>query len=738
AMSRKVVALTIGVACVGIGLGVIIGYFSHTQNSPTNPEWVSKVETFFRDVDDDVIGEFLEGIKGNNIRSNLQYFADRPHMATSPRDEELANHIQALWSEQLDSSELKPYKIMHGLLSEDPAKPNVFTVVDENGLEYFTSRQTEIVYDEYMKNPETIVPYFNAFGPPGDVKGKLIYANFAQESDFTALQDMGVDMNGTIALVKYGGGVGRGGKAINAEKFGVIGVLVYSDPANYAVEGEQGYPIDSSLPGTGVQRGSALGDHGDPSTPDYPSTEYAYRVPLEEIKQFPPIPLQPIAYEDAEAMLKDMNGTIALVKYGGGVGRGGKAINAEKFGVIGVLVYSDPANYAVEGEQGYPIDSSLPGTGVQRGSALGDHGDPSTPDYPSTEYAYRVPLEEINYTFKQKINKNPPPTLMFGSWGSEEFGLLGSNEWLEEHWTFASERMVSYINLDIAVFANQSFAAAASPLMSKALYSAAQRVTDPANIANTVKDTWLENFPNADNTQPELRKLSTSSDYAPFYQTMGVTSADLSYRGNAKRDPRYNISPYPTYHTAYDTFDYVERFVDPGFVAHTAVSKVSGVIMILLSDSLVLPFDVQNFANYVKSQVVATETEFGNSLSANGISLEFLKSAGDKFVSSAESFQNYIDATLDRTDPKDINCVNERLLLLERTFIEPKGLPGQPQLRHVSGSPALTSGSSGSFPGLKDAMSAITPSDKKQWELVKQQLALVTYKIETAAQFLTI
>nr|XP_018669452.1 N-acetylated-alpha-linked acidic dipeptidase-like protein [Ciona intestinalis] len=303
-MSRKVVALTIGVACVGIGLGVIIGYFSHTQNSPTNPEWVSKVETFFRDVDDDVIGEFLEGIKGNNIRSNLQYFADRPHMATSPRDEELANHIQALWSEQLDSSELKPYKIMHGLLSEDPAKPNVFTVVDENGLEYFTSRQTEIVYDEYMKNPETIVPYFNAFGPPGDVKGKLIYANFAQESDFTALQDMGVDMNGTIALVKYGGGVGRGGKAINAEKFGVIGVLVYSDPANYAVEGEQGYPIDSSLPGTGVQRGSALGDHGDPSTPDYPSTEYAYRVPLEEIKQFPPIPLQPIAYEDAEAMLK--------------------------------------------------------------------------------------------------------------------------------------------------------------------------------------------------------------------------------------------------------------------------------------------------------------------------------------------------------------------------------------------------------------------------------------------------
>uniref|UniRef100_H2ZPF9 Transferrin receptor-like dimerisation domain-containing protein n=1 Tax=Ciona savignyi TaxID=51511 RepID=H2ZPF9_CIOSA len=272
--------------------------------------------------------------------------------------------------------------------------------------------------------------------------------------------------------------------------------------------------------------------------------------------------------------------------------------------------------------------------------------------------------------------------------------------------------------------------------MSKVLYDAASRVMDPTNTKNTVKDTWMENFPNSENTNPQLRKLSTSSDYASFYQSLGVTSADLSYRGNANSDPRYKISPYPTYHTAYDTFDYVDRFVDPGFIAHWTVSRISGLIMLLLSDSLVIPFDVKNFAAFVNSQVVATESEFGTLLADNNISLEYLKRAGNNFVAQAQTFQSYIDTTLDRKDPKSINAVNDRLLLLERNFIEPKGLPGTLQLKHVSGSPASTSGSYASFPGLKDSLFGISSGQLQQWEVVKQQLALVTYKIEMAAQFL--
>ena len=68
----------------------------------------------------------------------------------------------------------------------------------------------------------------------------MIYANYASEDDFMKLIDLGVEVNGSIALVKYGGGVGRGGKAVNGQKFGVIGVLIYSDPNDYAADGDTG------------------------------------------------------------------------------------------------------------------------------------------------------------------------------------------------------------------------------------------------------------------------------------------------------------------------------------------------------------------------------------------------------------------------------------------------------------------------------------------------------------------
>jgi len=66
---------------------------------------------------------------------------------------------------------------------------------------------------------------------------------------------------------------------------------------------------------------------------------------------------------------------------------------------------------------------------------------------------------------------------MFGSWGSEEFGLLGSTEWTEDNVQLLTERAVSYINVDIAVFANQSFYARASPLLKQVLYDSSQKVS---------------------------------------------------------------------------------------------------------------------------------------------------------------------------------------------------------------------------------------------------------------------
>lgn len=85
------------------------------------------------------------------------------------------------------------------------------------------------------------VPVFHGLSRSGEVAGKLVYANYGRQQDYKALLDKGVDLNGTIVLVRYGG-IFRGLKVKGAEELGAAGVLIFSDPADDgAVTEENGY-----------------------------------------------------------------------------------------------------------------------------------------------------------------------------------------------------------------------------------------------------------------------------------------------------------------------------------------------------------------------------------------------------------------------------------------------------------------------------------------------------------------
>lgn len=59
--------------------------------------------------------------------------------------------------------------------------------------------------------------------------------------------------------------------------------------------------------------------------------------------------------------------------------------NAMLAGAIGIILYSDPADYFAPAVQPYPKGWNLPGTAVQRGNVLNLNGagDPLTPGYPA-------------------------------------------------------------------------------------------------------------------------------------------------------------------------------------------------------------------------------------------------------------------------------------------------------------------------------------------------------------------
>ena len=77
--------------------------------------------------------------------------------------------------------------------------------------------------------------------PSGDVEGEVVYANYGSPEDFDRLKQLGVDVRGKIALVRYGQNF-RGVKAFVAQERGAAGVLIYSDPSDDGWKRGDKYP----------------------------------------------------------------------------------------------------------------------------------------------------------------------------------------------------------------------------------------------------------------------------------------------------------------------------------------------------------------------------------------------------------------------------------------------------------------------------------------------------------------
>lgn len=88
---------------------------------------------------------------------------------------------------------------------------------------------------------------FHGHSKSGNVKGPLVYANYGSRDDFKRLRDLGIDLRGSIALVRYYGSQGdRALKVKAAEEAGAVGCIIYSDPA------ESGFLLGNDT----VQRGA--------------------------------------------------------------------------------------------------------------------------------------------------------------------------------------------------------------------------------------------------------------------------------------------------------------------------------------------------------------------------------------------------------------------------------------------------------------------------------------------------
>ncbi|XP_061762105.1 aminopeptidase NAALADL1 [Nerophis ophidion] len=740
-MIKKVLARLLCGAAL-LTAGILIGHYGIEKSSgSTSASWVKDVG---RDVDEKMLEEFLSQVDNIHIQENLRALTKVPHMATTAGDEQTVQLMLKRWQDPdsgLDHTWREEYMVY--LSFPDPDKPNQVTVVNASNNTLHTAREKEKAYTADQNHPDVVQPYA-AYSPAGHSRGKLVYANYGRVGDYKLLSQ-NVDLKGTIAITRYGG-VGRADKAINAAPHGVIGVLVYTDPGDindgFMSDINETYPHSWYMPPSGAERGAFNSQYGDMLTPYFAAKEDTYRLSVENITGIPPIPIQPIGFEDAYALICELDGGPAPQDWQGSFnctynlgGPGFRPTSAFANSDVKLDVY----NYE-------EVKNSSNVMGVIRGSVepdryviYGNHRDSWVHGAIDPSSGTSVMLE-LSRVLGQKVKRGtwrPRRSIIFGSWGAEEFGLIGSAEYTEQYFTKLSERTVAYINVDIAVFANAFLRVSGMPSLQKVLFTAAKQVKAPGHDSMSVYDKWIQY---ANRTSPVHGPIprvgyltGAGSDYAPFVHHLGITSLDLSYTYDRTKT---KARIYPAYHTAYDTFDYASRFIDPGFYAHQAVGRTAGSILVRLADSLLLPFSCSDYAESLEDYLHVALDLYEEKLHAQHISTEPLKLAVANFRKAA----THLDQVIRRSDlanetPLKVRRINDQLMLLDRAFLNPLAFPNKYGYRHV----IWASSDSGvaTFPGLSDAFSRAMLSDNpSDWADVHYHVSVVSQAIEGAAHML--
>ena len=78
---------------------------------------------------------------------------------------------------------------------------------------------------------------------------------------------------------------------------------------------------------------------------------------------------------------------------------------------------------------------------------------------------------------------------------------------------------------------------------------------------------------------------------------------------------------YPLYHSSYENFDAMKRFLDPDFSHHLALGRMWGWMGVAMADSALLPLDVGGTAKALHLFASELRQKFGTHLNKNSISL---------------------------------------------------------------------------------------------------------------------
>jgi len=603
--------------------------------------------------------------------------AAKPHVAGTPAQRETADYVlrqMASWGLDTQRVAFRVYQPFH----------------DSTVVERISPSRVRLMLDEppVPGDPTTIQkpwPAMNGNSGAGDVTAPLIYVNQGLPVDYLALDSLGVSVRGKIAIARYGGSF-RGIKAREAEAHGAIGLLLYSDPKDDGFAVGPVYPEGPMRNPQEVQRGSIYNGAGDPTTPDWPSTVNARRV-REDSLDVSHIPVVPIGYGNAEILMRDMHGAPAPARWQGGM--------RFEYHLGDSSVMARVAVWPERGQRAYKMIydtfGRLRGTDFPDEMVIvGGHRDAWGPGA-DDNVSGTVSVMEAARAFATAAREGMRPrrTVVFATWDAEEWGLVGSTEWVQLMRDSLKASAVAYFNQDESA-AGRNFGAGGTASLQGLIREATKTVAMPGDTASIYAH-WSQAqaarlagasrggrrrraVPRAP-VEPALGDLGGGSDFSGFYNYLGIPSIETGFGGRAG-----------WYHSAYDTYTAMERFGDPGYLSHVAEGRLVAVIVSRLANAEVIPYDFAALGAYLAQLANPGGARIAEpGVARLGVELGDVVQAANELRVAGQRFNDARDNALGSGAISDSRLArtNRDLRQVEQKLTRGEGLPGRPFMKNL-------------------------------------------------------
>ncbi|MCH7546048.1 MAG: M28 family peptidase [Planctomycetes bacterium] len=600
-----------------------------------------------------------------SLRAYHELFASEPHLAGTPGD--LRNIERLIDSFEELGLEVQVHEFWAYLAYPVEATVEIIGAGVDGGNLALPVHE-KLLDEDPFDDHEDLLMGWNAYSGSGDVTAEVVYVNYGTIQDFKIISELGIDLTGRIALARYGGNF-RGYKAKFAEKAGAIGLIIYTDPKDAGFSKGEVYPEGGWANESYIQRGSikALDYQGDPLTPFEPATKNARRLSTDDIA-LPHIPVQPIGYGAAKQILLRMRGT-PLSEDLAASWQGGFDFDYHLTGGSGLrvrLMVKQTRRIARSAN----VLATLPGAifpdekiyiGCHHDAWGYGAGDPLS----GTMLVYEAAK---SFAAAAKRGFRPARTIVFANWGAEEYGIIGSTEYVEQFRKELMSEVVAYINLDAATM-GPNFHSSASPSLKQVIEDVTHLVPQAKSDDETpIFAKWL-----GDNDEPNFGNLGGGSDHVGFYCHLGIPSCSLGAGG----------APGTAYHSNYDNIAWYQKVVGEDYEPALMLTRVVNLLAARLANATILPLNpvryaVDGVAHLEALEKRAQELDFVVDLTSLRLPMEDCRQR-------ANEVNEYLLDAIQRNalEASHIARINAALHAMEKTWMIQQGLPDRPWYRNL-------------------------------------------------------